>query len=59
DHEWYEKIKKDPGTTMIELTPESVQAFKEKLRPLRGIYIKMVGESGREVIKAFDAALAK
>jgi tripartite ATP-independent transporter DctP family solute receptor len=59
DHEWYERIKKDPGTTIIELTPESVHAFKEKLRPLRDVYIKMVGESGREVIKAFDAALPK
>ena len=59
DHEWYEKIKKDPGTTIIELTPESVQAFKEKLKPLRNIYMKMVGQTGREVIEAFDAALAK
>ena len=59
DHEWYEKIKKDPGTTIIELAPKSVQAFKEKLKPLRDIYIKMVGENGREVIKAFDAALAR
>ena len=56
DNEWYEKIKNDPGTSIIELTPESVQAFKDRLKPLRGIYVKMVGESGKEVLKAFDAA---
>lgn len=56
DREWYEKIKKDPGTTIIELTPESVQAFKDKLRPVRDVYVKMVGESGKEVLAAFDAA---
>lgn len=59
DHEWYEKIKKDPGTKIIELTSESVEAFRQKLAPVRAKYISMVGENGKEVLKAFDAEMAK
>lgn len=59
DHEWYEKIKKDPGTEIIELTPQAVEAFRAKLTPVRDKYIEMVGPSGREVLKAFDDAMGR
>jgi C4-dicarboxylate-binding protein DctP len=59
DHEWYEKIKQDPGTEILDLTPEAVKAFQDKLRPVRDKYVQMVGDSGREVLKAFDEEIAK
>jgi len=59
DKEWLEKFKKNPKLTIIELTPGNIQAFMKALGPVRDRYLTMVGEHGKDILKAYDDAVAK
>lgn len=59
DGEWEEKIRNYEGTTVSELTPDAREAFRKKLQPVGEIYVKMVGESGKEVLEAFNKAMGR
>jgi len=59
DHESLDRIKKTGKTQVIELTPESRKAFKEALAPVRDRYLKLMGDEGARLLKAFDEETAK
>lgn len=59
DKENEHKIRAYKGTTVTELTPEAVDAFRRALEPVKDIYIKMVGDSGKEVVAAYEKAMKK
>ena len=59
DGEWEEKIRNYAGTTVTELTPEAREAFRQKLEPVGGIYVKLVGANGREVLDAFNKDMGR
>jgi tripartite ATP-independent transporter DctP family solute receptor len=44
----------DYGVEVIRLTPEEGEAFKEALKPVRDKYVELVGQSGADLLKAFD-----
>ena len=45
--------------TVTKLTPEAREAFKQKLAPVKEIYVKLVGASGKKILEAFEKAMAK
>lgn len=59
DKENENKIRAYKGTTVTELSPEAVEAFKQALKPVKDIYIKMVGDSGKEVVTAYEKEINK
>jgi tripartite ATP-independent transporter DctP family solute receptor len=54
DKENEDTIRAYKKTKVTELSPEAIQAFKEKMKPVKDIYIKMVGKSGQEVVDAYE-----
>ena len=59
DKENEEVIRKYKKTTVKELTPEAVKGFREKMSPVKNIYIKMVGPHGKSVVEAFEKEMKK
>lgn len=59
DKENEEKIRAYKGTTVKELSPEAVAEFKTVMKPVKDIYINMVGESGKEVLAAYEKEMNK
>ena len=59
DNEWKEKIMQYKDITVTKLTPEAQEAFKQKLAPVKEVYVKLVGASGKESLEAFEKAMAK
>ena len=59
DKENENKIRAYKGTTVTELSPEAVEAFKQAMKPVKDIYIQMVGDSGKEVIAAYEKEMKK
>lgn len=59
DKENEDKIRAHKGTTVTALSPEAVEQFKEALKPVKDIYIKMVGDSGKEILDAYEKEMKK
>lgn len=57
DKENEHKIRAYKGTTVTELSPEAVEAFKKEMTPVRDIYVKMTGDSGKAVLDAYEKAM--
>ncbi|MDR2527691.1 MAG: TRAP transporter substrate-binding protein DctP [Synergistaceae bacterium] len=50
------KLLKDNGVTIIELTPEEFQAFRDAVKPIYEKHVKLIGE---ELVKAAEEEMAK
>jgi len=53
DIRFKEEINEDPDTEIIELTEEERNMFRERLAPIKSMYVELVGESGEEIMNAF------
>lgn len=59
DKENEKKIREYKGTTVTELPPDVIEEFKKMMAPVKAIYIEMVGNSGKEVLAAYENAMTK
>ncbi len=59
DKENENKIRAHKGTKVTALSAEAIAEFKSIMKPVKDIYIKMVGDSGKEVLAAYERGMNK
>jgi tripartite ATP-independent transporter DctP family solute receptor len=59
DKENEDKIRAYKDTAVTELSADAIAEFKEIMKPVKDIYIEMVGDSGKEVLEAYEKEMAK
>jgi C4-dicarboxylate-binding protein DctP len=59
DKENEHEIRAYAKTSVTTLPPDAIAAFRKKMSPIKDIYIKMVGDSGKKVVDAFEKEMNK